>query len=406
MRNKLVLTEVFIKALPVLNVLEQAGFEAYFVGGSVRDAMLGKDVNDVDIATSAFPNEVQNLFKKTIDVGIEHGTVMVLWEKETYEITTFRTESTYQDFRRPDSVTFVRSLAEDLKRRDFTINALAMDKDGYITDLFNGTDDLNHQVIRAVGVPDERFGEDALRMMRATRFSAQLGFNIEEETVRALKKNTALLEHIAIERIQVEFIKMCLGQFKYKGLVYFIESNLYEFCPGLKKEALRKFSEIGSSLENERQIWTAYLLLDEYDDHQLNAFMKSWKLSNKLIQQVTSLFRSVKFRMASSADVLYIYRLGKELALETENILRFLQYPADSEAVLSIYESLPIYSKQDLAVTGKDLLKLTNAKAGKWLGDALNHIEEAVVLGTLNNSKQEIITWTKQHTLIPETDKN
>ncbi|MGO3474712.1 MAG: CCA tRNA nucleotidyltransferase, partial [Lacticaseibacillus paracasei] len=146
----------FKAAIPILKKIEAAGYEAYFVGGSVRDAMLGKDVNDVDIATSAFPNEIQALFKKTIDVGIEHGTVMVLWEKETYEITTFRTESTYQDFRRPDSVTFVRSLAEDLKRRDFTINALAMDKDGCITDLFDGIDDLNHQVIRAVGVPDER----------------------------------------------------------------------------------------------------------------------------------------------------------------------------------------------------------------------------------------------------------
>ncbi|WP_442915291.1 CCA tRNA nucleotidyltransferase [Marinilactibacillus sp. XAAS-LB27] len=406
MQNKLVLTEVFTNALPVLEVLEQAGFEAYFVGGSVRDAMLGKDVNDVDIATSAFPNEIQALFKKTIDVGIEHGTVMVLWEKETYEITTFRTESTYQDFRRPDSVTFVRSLAEDLKRRDFTINALAMDKDGCITDLFDGIDDLNHQVIRAVGVPDERFGEDALRMMRATRFSAQLGFDIEEETVLALKKNTSLLEHIAIERIQIEFIKMCLGQFKYKGLTYFVKSDLYEFCPGLNKEALKKFSAIEHSLDNERQIWATYLLLDEYVPNQINAFMKSWKLSNKLIQQVASLFQSVNYRIESSADLLYIYRLGKELALETENILHYLQYPSDPEAVLFIYETLPIHSKQDLAVTGKDLLKLTNSKAGKWLGDALKHIEEAVVLGKLNNSKQEIITWTKQQALIPETDNN
>lgn len=120
----------FKQALPIIDKIKEAGFEAYFVGGSVRDTLLKKTINDVDIATSAKPDEIKLIFQKTIDVGIEHGTVMVLWKDETYEITTFRTESTYQDFRRPDNVEFVRSLKEDLKRRDFTINALAMDRDG------------------------------------------------------------------------------------------------------------------------------------------------------------------------------------------------------------------------------------------------------------------------------------
>ena len=134
--------QTFVQALPLIEQIEAAGFEAYFVGGSVRDALLGKEINDVDIATSAFPAEIKQIFPKTIDVGIEHGTVMVLWDGEAYEITTFRTESTYQDFRRPDKVEFVRSLEEDLKRRDFTVNALAMDKNGQIMDYFNGQEDL------------------------------------------------------------------------------------------------------------------------------------------------------------------------------------------------------------------------------------------------------------------------
>ena len=145
------------KAIPVLKKLENEGYEAYFVGGSVRDILLNQPIHDVDIATSAFPEEIKQLFPKTIDIGIEHGTVLVLENDEQYEITTFRTESTYQDYRRPDHVEFVRSLAEDLKRRDFTINAFALKEDGEIIDLFDGLQDLEEQILRAVGNPHERF---------------------------------------------------------------------------------------------------------------------------------------------------------------------------------------------------------------------------------------------------------
>lgn len=166
------LPQEFIDAQPILTKLEDAGFEAYFVGGSVRDTMLGKTIHDVDIASSAFPEEVKSLFHNTVDTGIQHGTVMVLDHGTGYEITTFRVESTYTDFRRPDHVTFVRSLEEDLKRRDFTINALAMRHDGEVLDLFDGLEDMKKSVIRAVGDAEKRFTEDALRMMRALRFSA------------------------------------------------------------------------------------------------------------------------------------------------------------------------------------------------------------------------------------------
>ena len=161
------LPEIFMKALPVVQTLTKAGYEAYFVGGSVRDLLLNRHIHDVDIATSAYPEEVKQLFERSIDTGIQHGTVTVLYDDDSYEITTFRTESGYQDYRRPDHVEFVQNLEEDLKRRDFTINALAMDEHGNIHDLFNGLDDLNQGLIKAVGDPEKRFNEDALRMMRA-----------------------------------------------------------------------------------------------------------------------------------------------------------------------------------------------------------------------------------------------
>ena len=144
----------FIDALPILETIEKAGYEAYFVGGSVRDTMLSKPIHDVDIATSAYPEEIKKIFKRTVDTGIEHGTVMILDHGTGYETTTFRTESTYTDFRRPDEVKFVRSLDEDLKRRDFTVNALALTKDGEVIDLFGGVQDMSAQILRAVGKPE------------------------------------------------------------------------------------------------------------------------------------------------------------------------------------------------------------------------------------------------------------
>ena len=177
----------FQEALPILEKLKAAGFEAYFVGGSVRDAILGRPIHDVDIATSAYPEETKQVFARTIDVGIEHGTVLVLHGQQEYEITTFRTEDIYVDYRRPSQVSFVRSLEEDLKRRDFTINAYALSDKAQIVDLFSGLADLENKVLRAVGLAQERFNEDALRIMRGFRFAASLDFDIEEATFEAMK---------------------------------------------------------------------------------------------------------------------------------------------------------------------------------------------------------------------------
>lgn len=192
----------------IIHKLEEAGFEAYAVGGCVRDTLLGRVPGDWDITTSALPEQVKQIFRRTIDTGIEHGTVTVMMGKDGYEVTTYRVDGDYQDGRHPSSVTFTPSLIEDLKRRDFTINAMAYRPGEGIVDCFDGMSDLENKIIRCVGDPEERFREDALRMLRAVRFSAQLGFSIEEKTKAAIKKLAGNLRLISQERIQVELIKL------------------------------------------------------------------------------------------------------------------------------------------------------------------------------------------------------
>ncbi len=195
-------------AAEILNTLHEAGYEAYIVGGCVRDSILGRVPGDWDITTSALPQEVKKLFKRTIDTGIKHGTVTIMKGKEGYEVTTYRLDGVYEDHRHPKEVTFTRSLIEDLKRRDFTINAMAYnDKEGLV-DEFDGISDLENKIIRCVGDPVKRFEEDALRILRAVRFSGQLGYTIDPETAKAAGELAPTLSNISAERIQTEFIKM------------------------------------------------------------------------------------------------------------------------------------------------------------------------------------------------------
>ncbi len=199
------------KVKKIIAVIESAGYEAYAVGGCVRDSLLGREPDDWDITTSASPLQIKALFGRTLDTGIKHGTVTVMMGREGFEVTTYRIDGEYEDGRHPKDVTFTPELGEDLKRRDFTINAMAYnDRDGLV-DIFGGTTDIEKKIIRCVGSPRERFGEDALRMMRAVRFSAQLGYNIEEGTRTAIKEMTANLKNISAERIQSELVKLLVS---------------------------------------------------------------------------------------------------------------------------------------------------------------------------------------------------
>lgn len=192
----------------IIQTLMAHGYEAYIVGGCVRDSVLGRTPQDWDITTSATPEQTKALFRRTIDTGIEHGTVTIMMDHVGYEVTTYRVDGKYEDHRRPKEVTFTASLLEDLKRRDFTINAMAYNEQEGLVDIFGGAEDLRLGIIRCVGVPQERFDEDALRILRAVRFAAQLDFEIEAKTRQAIREKAEFLRDISAERIQVELTKL------------------------------------------------------------------------------------------------------------------------------------------------------------------------------------------------------
>lgn len=199
------------QAEKIIDILEGQGFEAYLVGGCVRDMLLGREPEDWDITTNARPEEVKSLFRRTIDTGIRHGTVTVMMDKCGYELTTYRIDGEYEDGRHPKEVSFTTELAEDLKRRDFTVNAMAYHPGSGLVDMFGGRRDLENKVIRCVGNPEERFSEDALRIMRAIRFAGQLGFEIEEETLKAAETLAPTLSNISAERIRTELVKLLVS---------------------------------------------------------------------------------------------------------------------------------------------------------------------------------------------------
>ncbi|ALS38022.1 tRNA nucleotidyltransferase (CCA-adding enzyme) [Enterococcus rotai] len=393
-----IIPDEFTKAAGVLQEIQAHGFEAYFVGGSVRDALLDQPIHDVDIATSAYPEEIKQIFHRTIDVGIDHGTVLVLIGEEQYEITTFRTESTYQDFRRPDTVTFVRSLKEDLKRRDFTINALAMDVNGEIIDLFDGMDDLEKKIIRAVGNPKERFHEDALRMMRGLRFASQLDFTIETNTLSAIEEFHPLLGKISVERIAVEFIKLLLGKNRRAALLPFIETECYQYCPGLKKsgEALLNFSELpNKQIESESQAWTLLIQTMGLKENDIRGFLKAWKQSNQMIHEVQSLIYGLNQRLIGDWKRMDLFNLGLDAVLSIEKLLFYFGQKSTLEEAKEGYLDLPIHDRKQLALTGNDLLAYFDKNPGKWLGDMLNMLEIAVVNGQITNNKEALIAYAK-----------
>lgn len=385
------LPEIFVKAMPVLQTLEDAGFEAYFVGGSVRDVLLHRHVHDVDITTSAYPEEVKELFDKSIDTGIKHGTVTVLYGGESYEITTFRTESGYQDFRRPDHVTFVQNLDEDLKRRDFTINALAMDMHGNIVDLFNGIEDLKNHIIRAVGNPEKRFHEDALRMMRAVRFMSQLEFKLEEKTEQAIKDNHELLKKISVERIREEFVKMGLGSFSREAFQVFLDTQLSEDVPDFagKKDLLQVYPQLKFSPTMETSLWAVIIILLKVPNEKIGKFMRDWKNSNAItekVEQVIKMFDLIADHVPTDYD---LFEAGEDIIINTIDVAHILGQPISSEALVDRYLALPIKKPSELAVDGRFLIK-RGMRPGAQLGHTLNKIRELVVAGEIENSEEAI----------------
>ncbi|ANZ70414.1 CCA tRNA nucleotidyltransferase [Pediococcus claussenii] len=388
--------EEFRKARPILKKINDAGFKAYFVGGSVRDSILNKPLHDIDIATSAYPTEIKQIFPKTVDTGIKHGTVMVIDDGTGYEITTFRTEGAYQDFRRPDNVTFVRSLEEDLKRRDFTINALALSEDGNIIDLFGGIKDLNNHMIRAVGDPEERFHEDALRMMRAVRFASQLDFSIEKNTIDAITKNSHLLKKIAVERILVEFEKMMLGKDPSIGISEMLESHMTEFIPESKviTEALNDLSDKKFlNIENTVQLWSIILFTTKQKASEIHSFLKKWKTSNELIQNVQDTVFFLEGMRSNRINNQLLFNTGEK---NLENALHISGlFEMDVKNYKKDYEKLTIKSNKELAITGNDLILNDLAEPGPQMGVILKRLKEQVIDGMVANEKNKLLEIAK-----------
>ena len=391
------LPPIFTAAFPVLKQLEQAGYEAYFVGGSIRDLILNRPIHDIDIATSAYPEEVKRLFPKTIDTGIKHGTVTVLNDGASYEITTFRTESGYQDFRRPDHVTFVQNLAEDLKRRDFTINALAMNRAGEVIDLFNGLGDLQKHLIKAVGDPMKRFHEDALRMMRAVRFMSQLNFDLESQTKEAVRDLHQLLSKISVERIRDEFVKMGTGINSRDAFKIFLQTKLSESVPDFagKSDLLAIYPKLKFNPSMETSLWSIIIILLKISDDQIARFMRDWKNSNAMTEKVRKIVTLFDLISEKSPSDLELFNAGKDILLNTIDVAHILGQPVNSEALVDRYTALPIKSMSELVIDGQFLIA-NGIKPGPKLGQILNQIKQKVIAGELDNSEDEIQEYLQQ----------
>lgn len=371
----------------VMEILEQHGHEAVIVGGAVRDYLLDKPANDVDVATSAMPLEVKALFEKTVDVGIAHGTILVLGFEEPIEVTTFRTEGTYTDRRRPDEVTFVRSLAEDLKRRDFTINAMALRRSGELVDLYQGQEDLQKKIIRAVGEPYARFSEDALRIIRGVRFVAQLGFTLEQETLIAMQKTSHYLGEIAIERVKAEWDKIFVSRATERAMYYMQEYNLGEAIPGTF-ESYSKWQNYAA--KDAKWGWTYWCILTNdftlLQQYRCSNDEKSFVKQAKACYDILFQHRPTKFELFQY-DLKYWECACELLALQ--NVTKVISYPE----LVKEKQDLPIQHVQEIAVTGKHLMTWMNQKGGPWLREVLDEIVKRVVNGQLENNEQTIKEW-------------
>lgn len=389
----------FQKALPILTKIKEAGYEAYFVGGSVRDVLLERPIHDVDIATSSYPEETKAIFNRTVDVGIEHGTVLVLENGGEYEITTFRTEDVYVDYRRPSQVSFVRSLEEDLKRRDFTVNALALDENGQVIDKFRGLIDLEQKRLRAVGKAEERFEEDALRIMRGFRFAASLDFDIEAATFEAMRSHSPLLEKISVERSFTEFDKLLMAPHWRKGISAMIACQAYDYLPGLKQQEAGLNHLIVSLKDNftfsdHHQAWAYVMISLAIEDPK--SFLKAWKTSNDFQRYVTKLIALYRIRQERSFEKLDIYQYGKEMASLVEGLRKALSLSVDMDHIEALDQALAIHNKYDIVLNGSHLIKDFGMKPGPQLGLMLEKVELAIVEGRLDNDFTTIEAFVRE----------
>lgn len=363
----------------IIETIEQAGGEAYIVGGAVRDMLLDRIPGDYDLASSLLPEQIIDLFPVVIATGIEHGTVTVVLNHVPYEVTTFRSESTYSDRRRPDAVTLGVSLEEDLTRRDFTINAMALRPTGRV-DLFGGERDIKERIIRTVGSPRERFDEDALRMMRAFRFMSQLNFDLDPATEQAITELAPHLEAVAIERVAIELEKLLLGPGKKQALLVMVRTGIASYLPGMTPEIITRLAHQSLQGVSKDAVWT--LVLEAGLPREQLAKWKRSKQQNQMAVRLTALLN----RPLDDWDR---YQLTDD-ELMTLSRMTGIDYPDRSD--------LPIRERKQLAVDGKDMVRYGLRK--QQIKEALLHLEYGVVTRAYPNEHtilmEEIARWHTQ----------
>ncbi len=380
-----------------LRALNDAGYEAYVVGGAVRSWLLGTEIHDYDITTSALPEEMEQVFheQKIVETGIKHGTITVLFGRKPVEITTYRTETGYQDHRHPDQVSFTRSLKEDCARRDFTINALCYGlKDGLI-DFYGGREDLQNFLIRTVGDPEQRFEEDALRVLRALRFAAQLGFEIEPETREALKKHFPDIHYVSIERISSELDKIMAAPYARSVLHDYLPQFLQLF-PELQEYDDSTWNAVMESISrspSDSVIRMALLMDPLKDPERADSVLVRLKFSNDYRDQIRSLLRCSDMPVKTRIDLRWLLsRLT--VSFDTYLSFRCARDPSlDRKALSSMYASMvrdhDCFSIKQLEVNGRDMQTL--GLRGEAISIGLNTLLKEVIEDEIPNEKAALM---------------
>ncbi|HDG4814009.1 TPA: CCA tRNA nucleotidyltransferase [Staphylococcus aureus] len=396
---------LFEQARPILEQIQDNGFEAYYVGGSVRDYVMGRNIHDIDITTSATPDEIESIFSHTIPVGKEHGTINVVFNDENYEVTTFRAEEDYVDHRRPSGVTFVRDLYEDLQRRDFTMNAIAMDTAYKLYDYFGGQQDINNRIIRTVGIAEERFQEDALRMIRCLRFQSQLSFDIAMETFEAMRTQMADIKFLSIERIVIELTKLMRGINVEESFNHLKSLKAFNYMPYFEQLDMNQIN-VTEPIDLELLIAIVSVKFD------INYSLKPLKLSNrqvKDINQYIQIMNALPSIITKEQLKMFVYDYDTNLiknvmvaadVLKANDIQGHEPLIVNLQTIDETLHRLPMHNRKDMMVNGGVLMAHLNAKSGPWLKDVLRQIEIAIVTGKVSNEETEILKWVDNHVKI------
>lgn len=391
----------------ILDKFYENSYEAFIVGGCVRDTLLSRPINDYDITTNALPEKIMELFEKTIPTGLKHGTITVLLNSEAYEITTYRIDGDYKDGRRPDNVIFVSNIKDDLARRDFTINALAYSPYFGFKDYFSGKDDLKNKIIRAVGDANTRFNEDGLRMLRAIRFSSQLNFSIETKTFDAIKNNAHLIQKISNERINIELVKILFSGNSSNGFLKLNETGLLEnIFPQHYKNYFDKkyFIENISKTDNLNVFLPTkliYSICTCFKDINLDDFryvLKKLRFDNNTISKSLSIFSNQNEykNINSNKDLkIFISSVGKDLIIE---FFEYMLITDSNDKLIDLYnrtikilENNEALSIKDLDISGSELIKEFGLKAGKEIGEILSYLLLEVLENPNLNNKDSLI---------------